>query len=303
MPQLRESSAESRPGEIAPELARLRRAIDAVDREILARLNERAALVKEVGALKRRGEAPVYVASRERDLVDALTRANPGPFPDAGLRHVFREIISATRSLEDVVRVAFVGPPGAVGHQAAVRQFGALIEVVPARSLEEVFALTGRGKAHYGIVPAEDALEGDAAHANALAASDLAICGELLLEAEEERGEAGRFFVVGRERPEPSGDDLTVLVFSARSDQSGALYGLLQAFARHDVNLAAIQSRPVSGRPWESLFFIEVEGHAEEEPVREALREAAAASSSHKILGSFPRAARVATPLDPGARP
>ena len=67
--------------EVVAALARLRADIDAVDREILAALNRRARLVREVGRVKQGGRrSPVYVASRERDLVAALVAANPGPF-------------------------------------------------------------------------------------------------------------------------------------------------------------------------------------------------------------------------------
>ena len=108
--------------EFDAELGRLRAAIDEVDSELLEGLNLRAGLVKQVGELKARsGRSPVYVASRERDLIASLTRRNAGPFPDRGIEHVFREIISATRSLEEVVRVGFLGPEGTFSHQAAVR--------------------------------------------------------------------------------------------------------------------------------------------------------------------------------------
>ena len=90
-------------GDASEELDRLRSAIDTVDARILEALNERAAMVQEVGMLKQGSRvSPVYVASRERDLVTALRAANTGPFPDAAIAPVFREIVSATRSLEEL---------------------------------------------------------------------------------------------------------------------------------------------------------------------------------------------------------
>lgn len=171
------------PADIAPELARLREAIDAVDAAILEQLNQRARLVQRIGDLKSTRRAPVYVASRERDLVAALRARNPGPFPDAGIPHVFREIISATRSLEEVTRVSFLGPAGTFSHQAAVRQFGALADLCPVRHIREVFERVERGDVHFGVVPVENTTEGAVTETyDALVESDVTLCGELLLE-------------------------------------------------------------------------------------------------------------------------
>lgn len=359
------------------ELGELRGAIDVIDREILAKLNERALRVREVGALKARSQAPVYVAGRERDLIADLTASNPGPFPDAGVRPVFREIISATRSLEEVVRVAFLGPEGTFCHEAAVEQFGALVELIAAGSLREVISLAERGKAHFGVVPLENTTEGAVTESyDSLVTSDVTICGELLLEirlnllsradatsgirkiashpqalgqcrdwlqrnfpgvetvetastaaaaqlaaadsevaalgsivsaesyglhvlergVEDQSGNTTRFVIVGQEAPEPSGDDLTSVVFTARKDQSGALYRLLDPFARVGVNLSAIQSRPIKGKAWEYLFFIDLEGHVSDGVVADALEKAAEIAQSHKVLGSYPRAPRSIRP-------
>ena len=89
-------AARNSDSEIGDELASLRNQIDQIDREILVRLNRRASLVQRVGELKEGGrKGPIYVAARERDLVSALVDANPGPFPNAAIPHVFREIISS----------------------------------------------------------------------------------------------------------------------------------------------------------------------------------------------------------------
>ena len=110
---------------------------------------------------------------------------------------------------------------------------------------------------------------------------------------EDSPGNTTRFLVIGRESPAPSGDDLTSAVFTVRKDQAGALHRLLEPFARYGVNLNSIQSRPMKGKPWEYLCFVDMQGHAEDETVAKALREASAAAHSNKILGSYPRAAGV----------
>lgn len=357
---------------VAPELAALREAIDAVDLEVLGRLNERARLVQRVGDFKREsGAAPVYVASRERDLIAGLVAINEGPFPDAGIRSVFREIISATRSLEETVRVAFLGPAGTFSHEATRLQFGAQVDLVPVASMGEVFDLTERGRVHHGVVPIENTTQGVVtASLDLLVDSEVTICGELMLEVpqnlmslsgelaevkqvvshlnplgqcarwlethlsgiptletsstakaaelaagdpglaaiaseiaaeayglrliesgiEDSRSNTTRFLVIGKQAPSASGDDLTAAVFTVRKDQSGALYHLLEPFARFGVNLSSIQSRPMKGKPWEYLFFVDMEGHIEEEKVAQALAAASEVAYSTKVLGSFPRA-------------
>jgi len=61
--------------------------------------------------------------------------------------------------------------------------------------------------------------------------------------------------------------------------------------------LTAIQSRPVKSKPWEYLFFVDMEGHLEDEHLAKALAEAARLAHSHKILGSYPRAQQIPSPI------
>jgi len=168
--------------ELGAKIERLRAAIDSVDRTLLEKLNERARLVQEVGKCKRSSRAPVFDAARERDLVASLAAANPGPFPNSALSHVFREIISATRSLEARLRVAFLGPEGTFSHLAARRIFGALGDCIAVSTISDVFAVVERGEADHGIVPIENTTEGVVTQTlDTLIESDLPICGESLL--------------------------------------------------------------------------------------------------------------------------
>ena len=357
------------------ELARLRQAIDVVDRGLLERLNERARLVQQVGALKGRSGIPVYSAARERELIAALTAANPGPFPAAGIAPVFREIISATRSLEGPLRVAFLGPEGTHSHAAARRHFGALATLVPLATIGAVFTAVEQGQVELGVVPVENTTEGVVTRTlDAFVESDVAICGETVqrivhyllsksgriedvkrvasigqvlaqcrgwldqhlpglervetassaaaaqrasedasvaaigsalagtayglatIEAgiEDRRDNTTRFVLLGRVAPAPSGRDLTSAVFTVGKEQSGALHRLLEPFARHGVNLTSIQSRPMPGKPFEYLFFLDMEGHRDDPAVARALADAAAVAHSYRVLGSFPRAAEEA---------
>lgn len=163
-------------------LRALRAAIDDVDRSILARLNERAHLVEQIGTLKAAAGAPVYQAARERDLVAALEAANPGPFPTSAIRAVFREIVSGTRSLEARLRVAFLGPQGTFSHLAARETFGGEAELLPEASIPDVFAAVERGEADHGVVPVENTTEGVVTQTlDTFVESELPICAEVVL--------------------------------------------------------------------------------------------------------------------------
>lgn len=74
----------------------LRRRINAVNHEILALLSERAEIVQEVREYKERNAIEIFIPSREKEMLDGLVEANPGPFSDDMIRHLFREIFQAS---------------------------------------------------------------------------------------------------------------------------------------------------------------------------------------------------------------
>ncbi len=163
-------------------LQELRDAIDAVDREILSLLNRRAALAKEVGEVKRAAGRAFYAPGREEDLVRRLQAENPGPFPDEGIRAVWREVISASLSLESPLSVVYLGPPATFTHQASLKRFGLSASHRPARTIGEVFDLVEKGKADYGVVPVENTTEGVVTHTlDTFLRSELKIVAEVYL--------------------------------------------------------------------------------------------------------------------------
>jgi chorismate mutase / prephenate dehydratase len=84
-----------------PELRRLRRRIDALDRRIVALLNERAVLAREAGRAKAAaGRRAIRDAEREREVLLRVTMANGGPLPQADLLAVYRRLMTAMRELE-----------------------------------------------------------------------------------------------------------------------------------------------------------------------------------------------------------
>ncbi len=357
----------------SPTLASLRQAIDAVDDQVLALLNRRAGLAAEVGRLKSEvaPEALFHAPKREREVLARLEAANGGPFPDAAVRTIFQEIMSACLSLEKPLRVAFLGPEGTFTHLAARHQFGGSSQALPQGTIQAVFQAVERARADYGVVPVENATEGAVdSTLDAFLESPLRICAEILLPVDQallvrpgldlasvrrvyshaqglgqcsrwleshipradrieapstteaarlarEDGEgaavaselaaelfglqvaetkiqdlaanATRFLVLGPRSAEPTGRDRTTLLALAR-DGSGALLRLLEPLARRGLNLSRIQSRPTRRNLWEYAFFLDVEGHAEDPPMAEALVELQHACASLKVLGSYPQA-------------
>jgi chorismate mutase/prephenate dehydratase len=145
---------------MAKTLAELRVQIDAVDRDLLQLLNQRAALANEVGEIKRAEGSPVFRPEREAQVIHGLQSANPGPLKNTSVGWVWREIMSACRALEAPQRVAFLGPKGTFSEQAALGFFGSSIEAVPCASIDEVFRATAAGSAQFGVVPVENSTEG-----------------------------------------------------------------------------------------------------------------------------------------------
>lgn len=98
-----------------------------------------------------------------------------------------------------------------------------------------------------------------------------------------------RFLVIALEDHPLTADDKTSIAFTLVNMPS-TLYGALEPFADKGIDLTKIESRPRVGKPWEYVFFIDVLGHREDPDLRAALSRLEEASSSVKILGSYPRA-------------
>lgn len=141
-------------------LDKLRKEIDAIDENILKLLNKRANVAIKVAHIKRRSNLKFYSPAREKAVLDRITALNKGPFPNDALRFIFREIISASLSLEEPLKVAYLGPEGTFTNMAAVRHFGSSAKFIPVTSIKSVFDAVERGDSNYGLVPIENSNEG-----------------------------------------------------------------------------------------------------------------------------------------------
>jgi chorismate mutase/prephenate dehydratase len=109
---------------------------------------------------------------------------------------------------------------------------------------------------------------------------------------EDRPDNATRFLVVGRKLLAASGDDKTTLMFSTDDTAGGAgvLHHLLQPLAEQGVNMTRIESRPSQRKKWDYVFFVDIEGHAEDGPVAAALAKLEKNSSLFRVLGAYPKA-------------
>jgi len=113
----------------------------------------------------------------------------------------------------------------------------------------------------------------------------------LAAEIEDRPDNTTRFFVLGRKLFTSSGADRTTMLVSiSHTDAPGALQRLLQPLADHRVSMTRIESRPSHKKKWDYVFFIDIEGHADDKHVAKALAELKKRASLFRILGSYPRA-------------
>ncbi len=161
----------------------LRAEIDALDDQIVALLNRRAQAAIEVGKIKADRNLRFYVPEREVEILRRLTDNNSGPFPNEALKAIYREIISASLSLEKPLSVAFLGPRATFTHLACLKHFGESADYVPQINVSGVFDAVERGNADFGVVPIENSSEGIVSHTlDMFVDHNLLISGEILIE-------------------------------------------------------------------------------------------------------------------------
>lgn len=167
------------------DLDALRKKIDAVDLEIIERLNARVRLASEVGQAKLKQGSPAYVPSREEAVFQRLLAANPGPLTADALKAIYREIISASTSLQKVLGIAYLGPEATFTHQAALKNFGSSLRFTPCATIPDVFTAVERGEADHGVVPIENSTEGAVFHSlDMLVETELKIVAQVFLPIE-----------------------------------------------------------------------------------------------------------------------
>lgn len=170
-------------------LERLRRAIDRVDEQLHALINERARLARQVGISKHADGHLVdfYRPEREAEVLRRALERNraaraQGVLRDEEIVRLFREIMSACLAQEEPLKVAFLGPEGTFTQTAVYKHFGHSVRALPLAAIDEVFHEVESGHADFGVVPIENSTEGTVNHTlDRFLTSPLKICGEVEL--------------------------------------------------------------------------------------------------------------------------
>jgi chorismate mutase/prephenate dehydratase len=224
------------------------------------------------------GVAPIENSSEGTVNIHTLDMFLTSPLKMCGeieLR-IHQHLMGRMAALKDVKRVCS-HPQSLAQCRGWLAQHLADVEQVPVASNAE------------GARRARDE-EGTAALAGEAAAKVYGL--RILFNTVEDRDDnTTRFVVIGRKLFPASGKDKTSVLVSAReSSGPGVLLHLLGPLSRHGVNMTRIESRPSRKRKWDYVFFLDLDGHAEDKPVRKALDEMKAKASLFKVLGSFPKA-------------
>jgi chorismate mutase/prephenate dehydratase len=165
-----------------PRLGEARARIDALDDTIVTLLEERADVAREVAAVKRAAEVEVFHdPEREREVLERLVK-RADRFPPDAIRAVFREVMSGCLSVEEPLRVAYLGPEGTFSQMAARHLFGLQARYRECATIEGVFEAVQSNDATYGVVPFENSTEGAVSMtSDALLEGDLVIRQEYVL--------------------------------------------------------------------------------------------------------------------------
>ncbi len=164
-------------------LKKIRNEIDRIDKKLVGLINRRTKLALDIGKEKRKKGVEVFVPDREREVYENVERENHGPLSGEAVEAIYREIMSATRSLQHPLRIAYFGPSATFTHLAAIKKFGTQVAYIPLKSISSVFTEVETGRANYGVVPIENSTEGVVTHTlDMFIESNLKICSEVTLE-------------------------------------------------------------------------------------------------------------------------
>ena len=157
------ASATMTPARSQAALRSLRHQIDKLDLQILKMVNERASVAAEIGKLKNDQGEEIFSPAREEEVLQNVLQLNEkhkGPLDPNTIRAIFREIMSGSRALQKILKVAYLGPEYSYSHLAALDRFGQAVEFIGVGSIAAVFEEVDRGHVDFGVVPIENSTDG-----------------------------------------------------------------------------------------------------------------------------------------------
>lgn len=187
---------------------------------------------------------------------------------------IHHQFLSKSLQLTDVREV--------IAHPQALAQCRRWLE----SNLPKVQRVSASSNAEAARLAAKDASK--AAIASKLAA-DIYGLRVLRPNIEDSASNTTRFLVLGSQLTGPTGNDKTSLVCSA-PNRSGSLYELIGVFAKANINMTKLESRPSASALWNYVFYIDIDGHESERHIAEALKRAREHATLVKVLGSYPKA-------------
>jgi chorismate mutase/prephenate dehydratase len=167
----------------ASHLRVLREKIDKLEQQLLKLVNDRASIAAEIGRLKNDSHAEPFAPAREEEVLKNVLELNQGPLDNTTIRAIYRELISGSRALQKVLKVAYLGPEYSFSHLAAIERFGQSVDLVRVGSIATVFEEVNRSHVDLGVVPLENSTDGRVADTldMFMRMQDLIICSEVRL--------------------------------------------------------------------------------------------------------------------------
>ena len=144
-------------------LENFRKKIDDIDQKILNLIQRRAAVAVSIGKVKSKisPNTSLYKPDREAKILRNIINSNHnGLLPNSKIRAIYKELISGCLSLEEVLKIAYLGPEGTHSESAVHNQFGSQVIRVPSSTIDDVFNQVMNDEVDIGVVPVENSSEG-----------------------------------------------------------------------------------------------------------------------------------------------
>ena len=176
----------------------LRNKIDKIDKDLLTLIQKRASLAVDIGKIKSKisPNSSFYKPDREANIIRNILKANEnGALSNLKVRSIYKELISGCLSLEEALKISYLGPEGTHSEAAVHNHFGSLVSRIPSSTIDDVFYQVIKGESDIGVVPVENSSEGVInTTLNCLADNEnISIIGEIYLNIDHQLASGNKF--------------------------------------------------------------------------------------------------------------